>query len=135
MAPVVPSNQMDIYPKEVTPAPQEKHKWKIPKFPQLPQGQSEPTSSILGRNLSKKVQELPQSYQAGGLGTFPKPLNWCDELLPVGKRLSARGEHQKNRRRLEPNSGKRKSSTEKILAEKSEYPVRRPEESPDRQSA
>ncbi|MBW0466788.1 hypothetical protein O181_006503 [Austropuccinia psidii MF-1] len=125
MAPVVPSNQMDIDPKE-------RFNDKITVDHSL---RSEPTSSILGRNLSKKVQELPQSYQAGGLGTLPKPLNWCDELLPVGKRISGRGEDQKNRRRLEPNSGKRKGSTEKILAEKSEYPVRRPEESPDRQSA
>ncbi|MBW0533735.1 hypothetical protein O181_073450 [Austropuccinia psidii MF-1] len=46
-----------------------------------------------------------------------------------------RGEEQRIGRRFAPNAGQRKGSKDQSLAEKSELPVRRPEESPERQSA
>ncbi|MBW0532561.1 hypothetical protein O181_072276 [Austropuccinia psidii MF-1] len=81
------------------------------------------------------MPQLPPVPQKQGLAAFPKPLNWCDELLPVGERFSVRGEEQRIGRRFSPNAGQSKGSADQSLAEKYKFPVRRPEEIPERQSA
>ncbi|MBW0581024.1 hypothetical protein O181_120739 [Austropuccinia psidii MF-1] len=95
------SNQMDVDEEEarpnpeVTSLPQERHIWRVPELPTIPQGGS-------NRNMSMPAQKLVQRSKRRRVGNMPKPLEGGHELLLTHQELSESREDHRTLRRLEP---------------------------------
>ncbi|MBW0579505.1 hypothetical protein O181_119220 [Austropuccinia psidii MF-1] len=86
-------NQMDVDKEEARPnpevpsIPQERHIWRMPELPPIPQGLNH-FSSGSNRNISMPIQKLVQSSQRRGVENMPKPLAGGHELLITHQELS-----------------------------------------------
>ncbi|MBW0478848.1 hypothetical protein O181_018563 [Austropuccinia psidii MF-1] len=115
----IQSNQMDLDREEARPnpdmasLPQERHVWRIPEFPPIPQ---------------VPVQRLVQRSQRRGVVNIPKPLAGGHELLLTHQELSRSGEDHRALRRMEPIVLKRKGQKYKELVEEPKSFIHRPEE-------
>ncbi|MBW0535434.1 hypothetical protein O181_075149 [Austropuccinia psidii MF-1] len=111
--------------------PQERHIWRMPEFPPIPQGdflRAEPFPSGSHRNISVPVQKLVHSSQGKGLGNISKTLTGGYELVLTHKELSGSGEDHKALRRMESIVFPRKDQKGKELVEETNYSIQRPEE-------
>ncbi|MBW0556807.1 hypothetical protein O181_096522 [Austropuccinia psidii MF-1] len=101
MEAAIQSNQMDVDKEEARPnsevpnIPQERHIWRMPELPPIPQGG-------INRNISIPIQKLVQRSQRRVVGNMPKPLAGGHELLLTHQELFGSGEDHRALRRLEP---------------------------------
>ncbi|MBW0546785.1 hypothetical protein O181_086500 [Austropuccinia psidii MF-1] len=73
--------------------------------PELIEGnvlRAEPLSSGSHRNILVPIQKLVQRRKRRGVGSMPKPLAGCHELLLTHQELSGSGEDHRTLRRVEP---------------------------------
>ncbi|MBW0580321.1 hypothetical protein O181_120036 [Austropuccinia psidii MF-1] len=148
-------NQMDVDKEEARPnpevpgLPQERHIWRMPELPPIPQGLSVPTdfemnsepelihdnisraepfSGASNRSISMPVQKLVQKRQRRGVGNMPKPLEGGHELLLTHQELSKSEEYYRALRRLEPIVLQRQGQKGKELVEEPKSLIHRLEE-------
>ncbi|MBW0468273.1 hypothetical protein O181_007988 [Austropuccinia psidii MF-1] len=94
MEATIQSNQMDVETEEATPSPevtsipQERHIFRMPEFPPIPQDLHPQTLIGSNRDLSILIQEFVQRSQRGGVGNMFKPLAGGHELLLTNQELS-----------------------------------------------
>ncbi|MBW0533419.1 hypothetical protein O181_073134 [Austropuccinia psidii MF-1] len=112
------SNKMDVDKKEARPSPdmaslpQERHVWRMPVFPPIPQ---------------VPVQKLVERSQRRGVGNMPKPLEGGHELLLTHQEHSGSGEDHRTLRRMEPIVLQRKGQKDEELIAEPKYFIHRPE--------
>ncbi|MBW0592790.1 hypothetical protein O181_132505, partial [Austropuccinia psidii MF-1] len=100
----IPSNQMDLDREEVRPEqglpslPQERHIWRIPELPTIPQGLYQQT--LIPNTKIGSEQQRKRS------GKYAKPLAGGYELLLTHQELSGSGEDHRILRRVGPFSCK-----------------------------
>ncbi|MBW0501091.1 hypothetical protein O181_040806 [Austropuccinia psidii MF-1] len=93
MEATIQSNQIGLDKEEARPnpdlasLPQERHVWRMPEFPPIPQVQ---------------IQNLVQSSQGRGVGNMPKPLAGGQEFLLTHQELSGSGEDHRYFKRVAP---------------------------------
>ncbi|MBW0592893.1 hypothetical protein O181_132608 [Austropuccinia psidii MF-1] len=107
MEATIKSNQMDVDKEEARPnpevssLPQERHIWRIPELPPIPQGLNH-FQMVAIEIYQCQYKKLGQSSQRRGVGNMPKPLAGGHELLHTHQELSGSGEDHRALRRLEP---------------------------------
>ncbi|MBW0468030.1 hypothetical protein O181_007745 [Austropuccinia psidii MF-1] len=100
-------NQMDLDKEEVRPEhglpslPQERHVWRMPELPPIPQGLNHFQVEAIDMYQSQ-YKKLVQSSKRRGVGNMPKPLAGGHELLLTHQELSWSGEDHRTLRRVEP---------------------------------
>ncbi|MBW0527335.1 hypothetical protein O181_067050 [Austropuccinia psidii MF-1] len=115
----IQSSQMDLDKEEVRPEqglpilPQERHIWRMPELPPIPQVQ---------------IEKLVQSSKQRGVVNMPKPLEGVHELLLTHQELSGSVEDNRALRRVEPIVLKRQGKTDTELVGETNSFICRPEE-------
>ncbi|MBW0503740.1 hypothetical protein O181_043455 [Austropuccinia psidii MF-1] len=133
MEATIQSNQMDWDKEEKRPGPdlaslpQERHVWRIPELPPIPQGLAEPFPSGSHRNVSVQAQKLGQSSQGRGVGNILKPLGGGHELLLTHQELSVSGEDHRALRRVYPILLQRQDQKDEEFIEEPNSFIHRPE--------
>ncbi|MBW0545938.1 hypothetical protein O181_085653 [Austropuccinia psidii MF-1] len=154
MEATIQSKKMDVEREEartnpeVPSLPQERHIWRMPELPPIPQGlysqffdvnsepelindkisRAEPFPSGSNRNISIPIQKMVQRSQRRGVGNMPKPLAGGHEILLTHQELSGSGEDHRPLRRLEPIVFQRQGQKDKELVEEPKSFIHRPEE-------
>ncbi|MBW0571285.1 hypothetical protein O181_111000 [Austropuccinia psidii MF-1] len=127
MEATIQSNQIDVNKEEERPnpevpsLPQEKHIWRMPELPPIPQGGS-------NRNILIPVQKLVQSSQRRRVGNMPEPFAAGHGLLLTHQELSGSGEDHRTLTRLELIVLQRQGQKDKEFVEEPNSFVHIPEE-------
>ncbi|MBW0471566.1 hypothetical protein O181_011281 [Austropuccinia psidii MF-1] len=118
---------MDLYleiqvinPKDKNISSEERHKWRIPELPQVPEGKS--------RNIPVSVQGMVYGGKKAGMETSSKPLDREKELLSSSEEVNWPRKYRGPSEGLDTHVLQRPSPEDKSFFKKQKHFFRRPEE-------